>query len=159
MLRNKLLILSSIMLLLGAGRLAAHCEIPCGIYTDDMRVEMIREDCQTIEKAMKQITELSDSDPINYNQLIRWVTNKEEHANKIQEVVTQYYMTQRIKPDQENYHKKLEHLHAILIQAMKCKQTTDVAHVEKLREELDAFVALYFDESTQAHLLKHHDSE
>jgi len=154
---KKLIALSTVLILVSAQSLSAHCEIPCGIYTDDMRVKMIREDCQTILKSMKQIETLSEASSINYNQLVRWVNNKETHANKIQEVVTQYYMTQRIKPSQANYSEKLEHLHAMLLSAMKCKQTTDPAHVEALEEHLDAFVALYFDKEKAKHLLEHHD--
>ena len=30
----------------------AHCQIPCGVYTDEMRFTMLEEDFQTIEKAM-----------------------------------------------------------------------------------------------------------
>ena len=32
------------------------------------------------------------------NQLVRWVDNKEIHADELSEIVTYYFMTQRIKP-------------------------------------------------------------
>ena len=42
----------------------AHCQIPCGIYNDALRIIQIREDFKTIRKAMGQITQLSEkSDP------------------------------------------------------------------------------------------------
>ncbi|MEZ6076164.1 MAG: superoxide dismutase [Ni] [Pirellulaceae bacterium] len=41
------------------------------------------------------------------NQLVRWVNTKEDHASKIQHTIAQYFMTQRIKADGENYAKKL----------------------------------------------------
>ena len=122
----------------------AHCEIPCGVYTDDMRVEMIEEHCKTIEKSMAQIDALAADPGKNANQLTRWVMNKEKHADEIQEIVSQYFMTQRIKPGQEHYEEKLVLLHAMLIDAMKCKQTTDAGHVAGLREHLAAFAGLYF---------------
>jgi nickel superoxide dismutase len=53
-------------------------------------------------------------------------------------------MTQRIKPDQKKYSEKLTLLHKILLDAMKCKQTTDLANVEALRKHLKEFEALYF---------------
>ena len=37
----------------------AHCEIPCGIYDDEMRIKMLAEHVTTIEKSMAQIQELS----------------------------------------------------------------------------------------------------
>ena len=122
----------------------AHCEIPCGIYDDALRVKQIAEHAGTIEKSMKQILELSNGNPLNYNQLVRWVTNKEAHANEIQHIVSQYFMTQRIKPDAKQYAEKLALLHKMLIYAMKCKQTTDFENVNKLRSSLKAFEVLYF---------------
>jgi nickel superoxide dismutase len=123
---------------------AAHCEIPCGIYDDQMRAHMIAEHITTIEKSMKQITELQGQNSINYNQLVRWINNKEHHANEIQEIVTQYFMTQRIKPDAKEYSEKLTLLHKMLIHAMKCKQTTDLSHVNTLKSLLKEFSDLYF---------------
>ena len=35
-----------------------HCEIPCGIYDDEMRIEMISEHIGTIEKSMNEIMHL-----------------------------------------------------------------------------------------------------
>ena len=55
----------------------AHCEIPCGIYGDSVRIALLYE---TIEKPMNQINELSKSENPDYNQLVRWVMNKEEYA-------------------------------------------------------------------------------
>ena len=97
------------------------------------------------EKSMKKIMELGKSNPANYNQIVRWVSNKEEHATEVQHIVTQYFMTQRIKPDQKKYSDKLIVLHKMLIAAMKCKQTTELAHVEALRKHLKEFEELYFD--------------
>ena len=94
---------------------------------------------------MKKIMELGKSNPANYNQIVRWVSNKEEHATEVQHIVTQYFMTQRIKPDQKKYSDKLIVLHKMLIAAMKCKQTTELAHVEALRKHLKEFEELYFD--------------
>lgn len=128
---------------------AAHCEVPCGIYDDEMRVEMIREHITTIEKAMQQITSLSNESPVNYNQIVRWTVNKEEHADTLQFIVYQYFMTQRIKPPQgeasENYLDQLEVLHRMLVHAMKAKQTTDLEHVKTLRSLTDQFSKLYFE--------------
>ena len=126
-----------------AGTAFAHCEIPCGIYDDGLRIKLIYEHAGTIEKSMKQIAELSKQNPVDYNQLVRWVANKDEHANKIQEIVSQYFMTQRIKPGVKDYDKMLGTLHEILIYAMKCKQTADVANTEKIKSLVGAFEALY----------------
>ena len=127
----------------------AHCEIPCGIYGDDARFASIFEDIETIQKSMTQIDRLSDSLD-NINQLTRWVNNKETHANHVQEVVTQYFMTQRVKlPDFSDeaavtsYRDKVALLHQMLVYAMKCKQTTDLANAERLHELTHLFKESY----------------
>lgn len=130
----------------------AHCEVPCGIYDDQMRVALIREHIATIEKAMKQIEELSKASPVNYNQLTRWIMNKEEHAEELQHVVQQYFMTQRIKPaapgDGAMYDKyvgQIALLHQMLVSAMKSKQSTDLKYVAELRSLVDDFSKSYFE--------------
>lgn len=121
----------------------AHCEIPCGIYDDEARLQEISEHIDTVEKAITQITELQKEKNINYNQLVRWINNKEIHADEIQEIASQYFLTQRIKFDTEKYDQKLAALHQIIVYAMKCKQTTDLENVKKLREASQKFAELY----------------
>ena len=105
---------------------------------------MITEHITTIEKSMNQIAKLEKEQLHNSNQLVRWVMNKERHADELQEIVTQYFMTQRIKLDTKEYDKKLALLHQMLVSSMKCKQTTDLNHVNKLKELVKEFQALYF---------------
>ena len=122
----------------------AHCEIPCGIYDDQARVQLIAEHIGTIEKSIQQIHGLQKTETVNHNQLVRWVMNKENHATEIQSIVAQYFMTQRIKPTSDQYGQKIAVLHRMLIAAMKCKQTTDLKYVAELRELLKTFDQLYF---------------
>ena len=105
---------------------------------------MIREHITTIEKSINQIIKLEKSEGLNYNQLVRWVMNKEEHALKLQNIVTQYFMTQRIKVGTDNYEKKLSTLHKLLVYSMKSKQTTDLKNIGMLRSLANEFEGLYF---------------
>ncbi|MFW6169465.1 MAG: superoxide dismutase [Ni] [Planctomycetota bacterium] len=141
----------------------AHCEIPCGIYGDHMRVHQIAEDIATIEKSMKQIKELGQAEEPNWNQLVRWINNKDLHANKIQRIVSEYFLHQRVKPadpsdsaEYEEYTKQLALLHQIAVHAMKAKQTTELEHVDQLRSLLKKFKTAYFGPEEQAHLHEHH---
>ena len=131
----------------------AHCEIPCGIYGDSVRVALLYEHITTIEKSMNQINELSKAENPDYNQLVRWVMNKEEHAKEMQEIVSQYFLHQRVKPPSSaeeaayrKYVKQLELLHHILVFAMKSKQSTDLSIIDTLREKLHLFEHAYFDD-------------
>jgi len=132
-------------LFLYSGIIYAHCEIPCGIYDDEMRIKMISEHIQTIEKSMTEIDKLENAGLSHHsNQLVRWIMNKEDHANQLQEIVTQYFMTQRIKFDAKDYDKKLDILHHMLVYAMKCKQTTDLENIEALKKLVKDFSDIYF---------------
>lgn len=147
-----------------AATIMAHCQIPCGIYGDKMRFDMIAENITTLEKAMNQINELSKQGDKNYNQIVRWIVNKEEHANYIKEIVTDYFLMQRIdladtsSEEYDLYLKKVTVLHEMLIYAMKAKQTTDLQYIDKLRQTLESFRQLYFDpEHMKKHGMEGHD--
>lgn len=136
---------------LAASQAFAHCQIPCGIYGDELRVQLLAEHVTTIEKSMNQIVELGKASPVDYNQLVRWVSNKEEHAQKIQDIVTAYFMAQRIKAPAETegeaheaYLRNLELLHRMQVAAMKAKQSTDLEQVDTLRTLLKKFQKSYF---------------
>ena len=131
----------------------AHCEIPCGIYDDQLRINLLLEHITTIEKSMNEINELSKAEEKNYNQIVRWVVNKEEHANKIHELVSQYFLHQRVKiadPSDEvayaKYVAQLTSLHAVLVYAMKSKQTTDLTFIKKMQDAVHTFEHNYFEE-------------
>ena len=137
-----LIVLSFIFAL--AVNASAHCEIPCGIYDDQMRINLIKEHITTIEKSMIQIMKLENEKRHHSNQLVRWIMNKEHHADKLQDIVTQYFMTQRIKSGTPNYEKKLGLLHQMLIYSMKCKQTTDTKNTDQLKKIVRDFQDIYF---------------
>ena len=140
----------------------SHCQIPCGIYGDEARFGMIAENITTIEKSMKQITELSAEAKPNMNQIVRWVVNKEKHADDTSEIITYYFMAQRVKPAEksdtkayEEYVRKLTVLHEMLVSCTKAKQTTELLHVEKLRALLAEFHKVYFGKSSEEHEHEH----
>jgi len=131
----------------------AHCQVPCGIYNDELRIHQIEEYILTIEKSMNAIKSLSTNlkDPLTINQIVRWVDNKEKHAEKIQHIVWEYFFTQRVKPVDpkdkkayERYLKLLELLNKLSFYAMKAKQSVDPEIVKKLRETLKEFEKIYF---------------
>ena len=131
----------------------AHCQIPCGIYSDAMQIIQIKEDLQTIEKSNIMIKELSGkSDPQSLNQINRWIYSKEEHAQNIQDIISQYFLTQRIKQSSTNYENELITLHQLLVSIMKCKQSVSKENVKKSSDLLDNFSEFYFDEHGLKHL-------
>jgi len=124
--------------------LAAHCEVPCGIYDDGARFTEMKEDQSTIAKALTQIGELAGTHvATEQNQVVRWITTKEAHATNTQHIISQYFMTQKIKADDEHYIDKLTAAHGVLVAAMKCKQTADPATAEALKAAIKKFEVTY----------------
>jgi nickel superoxide dismutase len=122
----------------------AHCQIPCGIYDDHARVVSMLEDAATVEKSARLIAELSGkSDAQSRNQLVRWIMNKEKHAQKVIATIGDYFLTQRVKPTQEDYAKRLERHHAVILAAMKSKQNADVKYAKTLKETIEALSSYY----------------
>jgi len=128
--------------------LAAHCEVPCGIYDDGARFTEMHEDQATIAKAIAQIVELSrKGDANSHNQLARWVATKETHATKTQHVIAQYFMTQKIKAGGEHYVEKLTAAHGVMVAAMKCKQSADPTTAVALKAAIAKFEVTYIGHS------------
>ena len=85
------------------------------------------------------------TDPQSLNQAVRWIVTKEEHAAKIISTVSEYFLTQKMKAipaksDTSAYNAYLEKLaahHAVLVAAMKAKQTMDTKAAEALMAAIE----------------------
>ena len=116
-----------------------HCQVPCGIYTDQLRFEQMLEDTKTIAKSIASVETIAEAmkggelSPTNVNQLTRWVTTKEDHASNTQKIVAEYFLTQRIKESNNNYTSQLIAAHKVMVAAMKCKQDAKPATAEALK--------------------------
>jgi len=136
----------------------SHCQIPCGIYDDNMRFDMMAEHITTIEKSMKMANQISGEQKPDMNQLVRWVQNKEAHADELSHIITYYFMAQRVKPaektnteEHKKYLEKLTLLHQMLVSSMKAKQTTDLSVTKQLTELLANFKKAYYSEHKNIH--------
>lgn len=140
----------SVMVLVAAAAMAysplalSHCQVPCGIYDDHARVNAMFEDAATTRKAVNSLTELSGkTDPQSNNQIVRWVMNKEKHAQNIIATISDYFLTQRVKPSQEDYIERLQRHHAVIIAAMKVKQNADMKFVIDLEAAITGLAGYY----------------
>ena len=121
-----------------------HCQVPCGVYGDTARFTQMLEDQTTIAKAIDQINDLADKkDAQSANQLARWVSTKEDHANKIQKIIAEYFLTQRIKSSSDKYDTLLKGAHAVMVAAMKCKQGVDAKNADSLKSAIESFQSVY----------------
>lgn len=124
--------------------LNAHCQVPCGIYDDHARIEAMLEDVETIEKSVLLIAKLSGkTDAQSNNQIVRWVVTKEKHAQDIIASISDYFLTQRVKPKQKDYTERLTKHHSVIIAAMKAKQNADMSFVKSLKKTVEALAPYY----------------
>ena len=80
---------------------------------------------------------------------------KEAHASNTQKIVANYFLTQRIKPDNERYVDELKAAHAVMVAAMKCKQDVDPATAEALKNAIYDLYRAY--EGKEPDLSHEHD--
>ena len=157
---RNIIAIPTIITAFGLNIITAHCQVPCGIYDDAVRIIQIREHVTTIEKAMNQIDQLTndESSAQNMNQLIRWINTKEEHATFIQSIIADYFLAQRIKhkknnePGRQQYVDQTLLLQQIIVAAMKSKQTVDKSEPWLVSTLINQFVELYFNEHGKEHL-------
>ena len=134
-----------------AGILKFTARVPCGIFDDPKLVAELKEAVATITKATVQINELwaAQMNAQTFNQATRWVNTKEEHCAKIITAAAEYGLCQRCKTDgsvfktEGDYIDAIKAHHAVMVAAMKCKQTVDVAACDKLEEAVGDFSKMY----------------
>ena len=102
------------------------------------------EDAATVQKAVTSLASLAGkTDAQSINQSARWVQNKELHAQRIIETISNYFLTQRVKPGQDDYATRLARHHAVILAAMKAKQNASADAAQVLRESIQALRAYY----------------
>merc|ERR1719215_1205394 len=128
-----------------AGRVRG--EGPCGIFTDTLRLEGMKEDAATIRKAVVQSGELHKAGSLqDVHQMMRWIATKEEHAAKIMTTIGDYFLAQKVKKDQltnEEYKEVLVANHAVMVAAMKTKQSSELGAVDNLDAAIAAMEPLF----------------
>jgi nickel superoxide dismutase len=128
----------------GQQQALAHCQVPCGIYDDYARVQAMLEDAATVAKAVSMMAELAGkTDAQSQNQMVRWVMNKEKHAQNVIATISDYFLTQRVKTDQEDYVERLKKHHAVILAAMAAKQKSDAATAEALTTAIKGLASYY----------------
>ena len=127
-----------------------HCQVPCGIFDDPAIVAEIKQHAATIRKAMVQGNDLHKavgSDILSMNQLVRWITTKEDHCSKIITSVSEYCLCQRVKKDvfksDAEYVEALKAHHAVMQTAMKAKQSMDTVACDALDSAIGEFAKMY----------------
>lgn len=125
------------------GQAHAHCQMPCGIYHDELVYNQIDQYAETMYKAVAVLNDLHMDSVKEKNDFVRWVVQKENASNEIAEVICKYFLMQKIKPGEEDTAKKLAEAHKLLFGIVQIKQNTDIKFVEAFTEDWEKFKLMF----------------
>jgi len=131
-----------------------HCQVPCGIFDDPKLVAELKEASATVAKAIVQVNEIfaGAMNAQTFNQATRWVNTKEEHCKNIITSISEYCLCQRVKPvgapgspftSESDFMDALKAHHAVMVAAMKAKQSSDPAAAAALDSAIDDVSKMY----------------
>lgn len=125
------------------GQLVAHCQMPCGIYHDDMVYDQIDQYIETMTKAITVLTENKFSTVQERNEFVRWVVEKEEASDEVARILTNFFLQQKIKPNEDDTTKRVISAHKLLFYLVAIKQTVDLKYLNDFYEEWENFKLMF----------------
>lgn len=134
--------------------LTSHCQMPCGIYHDDMVFDQVDQYVETMYKGITVVNESKFSTIKDKNEFIRWIMQKEKESNETANLLLTYFLQQKIKPGEEDTVKKLTSIHKLLFLIVQIKQNADVNIVESFSNEWDQFKLMFHREGYECEMEK-----
>lgn len=123
--------------------LLSHCQMPCGIYHDDMVYDQVDQYVETMAKGISILTDSKFSTVRDKNEFIRWVYLKEIESDKIANLITTYFLQQKIKPGEEDTSKRVLSAHRLLFYLVAIKQFADLKYLNDFYEEWEKFKLMF----------------
>lgn len=142
------------MMLLSQGSLSAHCQMPCGIYHDDMVYDQIDQFVETVYKGISVLNESKFSSVKERNEFVRWVGEKESACTEAANLITVYFLQQKIKPGEDDTVKRLTSAHKLLFLLVAIKQNPDLEYVKQFNEEWEKFKLMFHREGYECEMEK-----
>lgn len=137
-----------------SGLVSAHCQMPCGIYHDDMVFDQVDQYAETMYKGITVMNESKFSSVKDKNEFVRWVIQKENETNEVANLLLTYFIQQKIKPGEEDTLKKLTSVHKLLFLLVQIKQNADVGIVESFTSEWEKFKLMFHREGYECEMEK-----
>lgn len=125
------------------GVLSAHCQMPCGIYHDELVYNQIDQYAETMYKAVAVLNDNHFETVRDKNEFVRWVTQKDSASDEIASVICRYFLQQKIKPGEDDTAKKLEAAHKLLFGCVLIKQNADIKFVEAFTDDWEKFKLMF----------------
>lgn len=124
-------------------QISAHCQMPCGIYHDEMVFDQVDQYIETMVKGISVLKEDKFKSIQDYNVATRWIILKEEASIEIADLITVYFLQQKIKPGEEDTTKKVISAHKLLFYLVQIKQLVDLRAVNDFYEEWEKFKLMF----------------
>lgn len=141
---NKHLFLSGfVALMFKVGSLIAHCQMPCGIYHDEMVFNQIDQYIETMYKGITELKNSKFSTPFERNNFIRWVMLKDKASDEIANLITEYFLQQKIKPNEPDTVKRLVGAHNMLFELVAIKQNVDLKMLDAFADDWENFKQMF----------------
>lgn len=126
-----------------SGSLSAHCQMPCGIYHDDMVFDQIDQYIETMYKCISVLNENKFANVRDKNEFIRWVCQKEKASDEAANIITTFFLQQKIKPGEDDTVKRITSAHKLLFLLVTIKQNVDLKFVEEFANEWEKFKLMF----------------
>lgn len=123
--------------------LFAHCQMPCGIYHDEMVYDQIDQYVETMVKGISVLQDNKFSTVQDRNVFVRWVMEKDTASDQVADVLTEYFLQQKIKPGDPDTAKRVLSCHKLLFLLVQIKQNADLKIVNDFYEEWEKFKLMF----------------
>jgi nickel superoxide dismutase len=140
---KRIALLATTLMLLSQSNLSAHCQMPCGIYHDDMVYDQIDQFVETVYKGISVLNESKFATVKDRNEFARWVAEKESSCCETANLITVYFLQQKIKPGEDDTVKRLTSAHKLLFLLVAIKQNPDLEYVKQFNEEWEKFKLMF----------------
>ncbi len=122
----------------------AHCDVPCGIYDPHAAQVAALTVIRMVDLMQSLETSHPEKDLAYYNSLSRYITVKEEHAEKVKHEVRVIW-GDFIKPEHhEKYPQLAKLVDQIMKQASKARQTVDREASLALLQSVNQFAEIFW---------------
>jgi nickel superoxide dismutase len=130
---------------LGFDSASAHCDVPCGIY--DPIVAQIS--ALTVVRMMDLLADLEKNFPqagvARSNAKVRYIANKEEHAEKVKAEIRVIWGDYFKAPQLEKYPQTHAVVHKIMQLGSKSRQSVDRQNALDLVEAVNEFAQIFWE--------------
>lgn len=130
----------------------AHCQMPCGIYHDSMVYDQIDQYVETMYKGQTVINDNKFANAHDRNEFVRWILTKDKSSDDMAQLITTYFLQQKIKPGEDDTDKKLKAAHKLLFLIVAIKQNSDRSIVEQFADEWEKFKLMFHVEGYECQI-------